>query len=111
MGEKVFSTPHSLFLKHINSKKEDQGKCEPTPNGVGALVMKDTTKAMLLNIFFASIFIDKDCVEKGRCLFDWEESGQKSSEIEDKLHRIIELLMLEKTLKIIRFKHNLIILP
>ena len=79
----------------------------PLLNGMGALVMKDTDKVVLLNTFFASIFIAKTMWRK-------EAVALVKNPVRDnlnKLHRIIELLTLEKTLKIIKSNHDLTILP
>lgn len=66
-----------MFFKYISSKKKTRENVGLLMNGVDALVTKDTEKAELLNVFFASVLTAKasgilapgdkrEILEKGR---------------------------------------------
>ncbi|GAB0204486.1 mitochondrial enolase superfamily member 1 [Grus japonensis] len=65
------------FFKYISSKRKTRENVDPLLNEVGALMMEDTEKAELLNVFFASVFTAKASPQETQTLEVGEEVWRK----------------------------------
>lgn len=67
------------FYKYTSSKRKIRGNVWLLLNPMGVLVMEDTEKVELLNVFFASVFTDEDDSQESQTSEVREEDQRKET--------------------------------